>query len=270
MWRCRRDRSQSSGGCPRPALGGRRRCRSPSRLPARARRRRRRHPETRARRNRRRQQPWRRLGRRQAPSRSHPDRAAYQGRRRLCDVSGQTRSPTARVPRARRAVRGATRSPTRSRGRIPAPRRPRRRSGRPGLRWTSAACSAAASAAASSGLTGIVMSGPAAETHQLGVGAKAAVRTVDRRQLGGDHGGRCREPVGAGDRHDRGRPERLELRPVRARCGAHHDPPETTTGGAGVAVTAGGFVAGGEFVAAGGAEVGCWGTVLLPPASERM
>ena len=92
--------------------------------------------QTRARRNRRRQQPWRRLGRRQTPSRSHPDRAAYQGRRRLCDVSGQTRSPTVRVPRAQRAVRGATRSPTRSRGRIPAPRRPRRRSGRPGLRWS--------------------------------------------------------------------------------------------------------------------------------------
>ena len=136
MWRCRRDRSRSSGGCPRPALGGRRRCRSPSRLPARARRRRRRHPETRARRSRRRQQPWRRLGRRQAPSRSHQDRAAYLGRRGLCDGLGQTRSPTVRVPRAQRAVRGATRSPTRSRGRIPAPRQPRRRSGRPGLRWT--------------------------------------------------------------------------------------------------------------------------------------
>ena len=130
-----------------------------------------------------------------APCRSRPDRAAYQGRRGQCDESGRTRSPTARVPRARRAVRRATRSPTRSRGRIPAPRRPRRRSGRPGLRSTSAACSAAASAAASSGLTGTSASGPAAEPHQLGVGPKAAVRTVDRRQLGGDHSDRYRQPV---------------------------------------------------------------------------
>ena len=252
---------------PSPVRGGHRRYRSPSRLPARARRRRRRHPEIRARRSR--SAAAAVAAARSAASalpvapRSSCVPGATQAVRRvgsnsIADCPGAARSggqcvvrlghrrEVAVVSQRRdgRADRRVNQAPS---GRCCVQRRGQRSRQQRADRHR--------------------MTGSVAQPHQLRVVAKAAVRAVDRRQFGGDHSGRCRQPVGTCDRHDRGRPERRELRPVRARCVAHHDPPETTTGGAGVAVTAGGSWPG-RFVGRG-AGVVCWGAVLLPPASER-
>ena len=79
--------------------------------------------------------------------------------------------------------------------------------------------------------------------RELAVAAEPAAGQVELRQLGLDRGARPPELRGLGDSDKRGRSQRRERR---RRC---HEPPETTTAGAGVGAGAAG---GGAGVAAGG------------------
>ena len=159
-WRCRRD-DRIVWWTSETARGGPPRCRPASRLPARARRRRRRrrateHSAARS------AAPWRRLGRRQAPFRPHPDRARTPG-----DAggarSGRTRSPTALGPRAWRAARCDSRRLQLAEIAVVAERADGGADGGvdQARRWRGRRRSEAASARASNGLTGSVCLPPA-------------------------------------------------------------------------------------------------------------
>ena len=74
--------------------------------------------------------------------------------------------------------------------------------------------------------------------RELAVGSEPAARAVDARQLGLDRGARSVEPHGVGYDDERSGAQRRERR-----CRGH-EPPETTTGGAGVGAGAAGGGAG--------------------------